>query len=344
LGASALAGLALLAAGDKRGDASVDRILAYVKAADEKTLGQRTTYDTGAALMFVTEYYRPAFVEEKPKGHTRSAKGPRNPCGLPEDARKWVQDLVDSLVRTRKPDGLWGYPQHDQDLSNSQYAFLGLRAARECGAIVPLEVFETAIKTMLERQEKDGPEMLRTIPATGPGERPYAIKAGDRARAWTYHMPPVLPTGSMTTAGIAIVAICNDALLRPARSPLYDAQTERTTQRAVQDGFAWLEKWWTVERNPGRDAPDWHYYWLYGLERACVFGGRELVGPHDWYLEGAALLLKQQRADGSWETKGLGAQEYAANAVCDTAWAILFLKRATRPLPPIRAPVVTEGD
>ena len=38
-----------------------------------------------------------------------------------------------------------------------------------------------------------------------------------------------------------------------------------------KDGFAWLDVNFAVDRNPGRNAPAWHYYYLYGLERAAIF-------------------------------------------------------------------------
>ena len=42
IGATALAGLALLAAGDKQGDESVDKIMAYCKLRDRKNAGVRS--------------------------------------------------------------------------------------------------------------------------------------------------------------------------------------------------------------------------------------------------------------------------------------------------------------
>jgi hypothetical protein len=208
---------------------------------------------------------------------------------------------------------------------------------------LPDATFEVAIQTMIARQEKDGPKVTRRVPATGPGERTYGVDSGDRARGWKYREPFTV-TGSMTTAAIAILAISHDALTRPERAARYTPQMERDLERAVQDGFAWLDRRWTVEKNPGDNAINWHLYHLYGLERACIFGGRDLVGEHDWYLEGAAKLLAMQQTDGRWATGWKGIEHYQPSDYCDTAWAILFLKRATRPLPPIRAPVITPGN
>jgi len=71
-----------------------------------------------------------------------------------------------------------------------------------------------------------------------------------------------------------------------------------------------------------------HYYYLYGLERAGILYGTETFGSHEWYPEGAEFLLANQRADGAWISK----DNAYANAVWDTCFAILFLRRATRPL------------
>jgi hypothetical protein len=62
----------------------------------------------------------------------------------------------------------------------------------------------------------------------------------------------------------------------------------------------------------------------YSLERTGVLYGTEAFGPHEWYPEGATLLLKAQGANGSWQHKD--------RVVWDTCFAILFLRRATRPL------------
>jgi hypothetical protein len=347
IGLTSLVGLALLAESEGKPDPAADRALAYCRTTDLARAMGRATYDTGVLLMFATEHVRSRPAQDPPRKGGRARKEDKDAkdadaCRLPDDVRVWVQALVEHLVASRKEPGTWGYPMYDDDHSNTQYAFLGLRAARDCGAAVPEAVFERAVHTILARQEKDGPKVMRKVPSTKPGERSYGMDSGDRARGWRYR-DPFTVTGSMTTAAIAILAIANDALLRPVRAAGYTPQLERDVQRSVQDGFAWLDHRWTVDRNPGDNAIDWHLYHLYGLERACVFGGRDLVGDHDWYLEGAAKLLAMQRGDGRWGTGWKGVEHYEASDLADTAWAILFLKKATRPLPPIRAPVVTPG-
>jgi hypothetical protein len=344
IGSSALAGLALLAAGDTKGTPVVDRIMAVCRSKDASLApsGSRTTYDTGVLLMFVVEYYR-GKAEAPPRGGTRESR-PKNPCALPDDVKAWVQDMADWLVGKQQQNGGWGYPAHRPDLSNTQYAMLGLRAARDCGATIPATCFENARALALAWQEQDGPKAKRLLPSVEPGGSPYVIEGGDRARGWTYLLEPYNATGSMTTSGLALLAIAHDALLRPRHLERYDVAAQRVTAQCIQDGFAWLEKHWTVERNPGPSAPNWHYYYLYGLERAAALCGRTLLGLTDWYVEGARYLVKQQKPDGRWGTGALGhGGEYEGSDVLDTSWALLFLKRATRPMPPIQPPVITEG-
>ncbi len=351
IGASALCGLALLASGDLPGTASVDRVMELCRGKDQALgpTGGRTTYDTGVLIMFVTEYYRLKAPPAKPeKGHTRQGgKGSKNPCALPPDVLAWVQDMASWLASVQKDTGGWGYPTNREDFSNTQYALLGLRAARDCGADVPAVVFERALRMALEWQQQDGPKVKRVTPNPDPTQGPYAFEAGDRARGWPYLRDVVnaAHTGSMTTSGLAILAIAHDALTRPKRLERYDTPLENRTTRAIQDGFCWLDVNWTVARNPGPGAPNWHLYYLYGLERACTLAARELVGLHDWYVEGARHLVDLQRPEGRWSTGALGLNgEIEASDVLDTAWALLFLERATRPAQPIPPPVVTQGD
>jgi len=99
--------------------------------------------------------------------------------------------------------------------------------------------------------------------------------------------------------------------------------------KEVSSGMEWLASNFTVTQNPKTAEAGqggWQYYYLYALERAGIFFGTETFGAHEWYVEGAQYLLGQQKDDGSWMTKG------SDHAIWDTCFAILFLRRATRPL------------
>jgi len=87
----------------------------------------------------------------------------------------------------------------------------------------------------------------------------------------------------------------------------------------VKAGMNWL----TVHY----DVQPWNTYFLYGLERAAILFGTEKIGDHFWYAESAGALVGSQHEDGSW---GKDTPEF--NTTWDTCFAVLFLRRATRPL------------
>jgi hypothetical protein len=60
-----------------------------------------------------------------------------------------------------------------------------------------------------------------------------------------------------------------------------------------------------------------------------ILYGTQKIGRHEWYPEGAALLLAEQTADGSLKGTDLS---WVETTTWDTRFAILFLRRATRPL------------
>jgi hypothetical protein len=102
------------------------------------------------------------------------------------------------------------------------------------------------------------------------------------------------------------------------------------SEASVQKGLDWLGRNFAVNGNPGGPAI-WHYYYLYGLERVGVISGQKELGGHRWYKEGAEYLLKAQNADGSWKGADMPGAALT-DALSDTCFAILFLKRATPPL------------
>jgi hypothetical protein len=61
-------------------------------------------------------------------------------------------------------------------------------------------------------------------------------------------------------------------------------------------------------------------YFLWSVERAAVIFGLRTINGKDWYEWGADVLLKNQKEDGSWRDRFPG--------ICDTCFALLFLKRA----------------
>ena len=192
------------------------------------------------------------------------------------------------------------------DNSNTQYAALGLRACHDSGILFPKDLVSLAKKWWFDSAHAPDPK------DGGYGGRGWCYGDGHNGHN---------PYGSMTAGGVGSLSILDYILGHdPKRDPL------------TKQGLEWLGGHFAVDGNPGPSPEEWmnkdpkvmHYYYLYGLERAGMLADVKLMGKKDWYAEGATLLLAQQKEGGSW-TGG-------SNEVWDTCFAILFLKKATRPL------------
>jgi hypothetical protein len=184
------------------------------------------------------------------------------------------------------------------DNSNTQYAALGLRACHDAGIVFPKEWVRLA-RNWWTASQHDGTN------------DPYA------GRGWSYREKGDFhPYGSMTAGAVGGVVI-------------YDFMLDENWRRdlAVIRGLEWMARNFTVTENPGPPEPHGgglnHYYYLYAMERLGILYGTEKLGVQEWYPVGARYLLDAQRADGSWQ---------ADDPVTDTCFAILFLRRATRPI------------
>jgi hypothetical protein len=97
----------------------------------------------------------------------------------------------------------------------------------------------------------------------------------------------------------------------------------------LKKGVEWITNNFWVDRVANYGRIKWvgqtKLYCLYGLERAGMLYGVDFFGKRAWYNEGAAHLLRIQKEDGSWH-------EEMGGDVVGTCFAILFLKKATRPV------------
>jgi len=282
-GQTALSLLTLLKAGVPVDDPAVTAAYAFLR-----TNGSESTYGTGCLLMALE--------------------------AIGDDAaREWAAELADQLVSTQggedasgKQPGMWTYPLRPNStvcLSNTQYAILGLRAAQRMGVAVPQRVIQKTIENM-PRYRGD----VVRVKALGGSDTRGAPTAGFMYRAEGGHGGT---SGSMTTAALAILHLC--------RESLGEALTRRTAVELDELELAawrWMELNFAIEHNPGRGG-DFHYYYLYGLERVGAFFERPTIGGRDWYWEGARYLVAQQQGAGEWHDQS------------DTCFAVLFLKRAT---------------
>jgi len=347
-GTTGLALLALLRSGRSATGTVVTKGFRYLLAHEP-----RGTYETAMVIMAFEALGTPP---EELLSARRGELAPPLPRTLAPEAAKYVQRCADYLlgaVQTAKPEGKtvtgrtellrWGYPfdyelnlEPDEkdwwDNSNTQYAVLGLNSAARCGVAIPAAIWAGVAEHFLAVQSPTGPERddLRLTPherrGRDPSARRYAPKPlKSRERGWSYQTcsAPEHAYGSMTSAGIASLAIAAAHLAGPKGARRHKALLRRI-EDGIRDGWAALLGMWLACENPHYTG--WHLYHLYGLERAGILTDVELVQDHDWYWEGANQLLLRQQEDGSWPLQG--------SPPHDTLWGILFLSRSTTPITP----------
>jgi len=203
-----------------------------------------------------------------------------------------------------------------RNTSTAQYAVLGLYAAYRAKVWVPQETWDKTVQSTLRSQGKGG----------GWGY----IDPADTKNDWG--MATSRANRSMTASQLSVLAVLKGVLETPPRE--IDDSMDR--------GFKWLARDFTLARagamkGPNFDGTDltgvYYYYGTYSVERAGILWGREKIGEHWWYAQGANELLRLQKEDGSWGEDYGSATDRPACA----AFAVLFLKRAVPP------PVITGG-
>ncbi len=331
MGHTALPLLALLKAGVDPADACVKRALKALSG-----MKMQRVYSVALYLMVIQARYQPKLdALDTDVGTARHARvKPKDVrAKLSKEHAAAVRQGLDYLLRAQNTSDLWSYdvltePKAiDHDLSNTQYGLLGLRAAVDCGFKVKAPVWQAALRALLKHQDTKGPDIEFKKKVVRDGYA-YASKENAELRPFHYTIQRMdgplgkqtlwakPATGSMTTAGVACMAICQEGLWRTRK---FKGADRKKSRDSIRDGLAWMQKNFSVTANPGHPNKAHHMYYLYGLERMGMLAGVRWLGTHDWYKEGADLLLQRQDVvRGGW------------GAHVGTAFGILFLKRATR--------------
>jgi hypothetical protein len=191
----------------------------------------------------------------------------------------------------------WRYTMQSRDWDNSctQYGVLGIWAAARAG-------FEPGDKFWLTMSKH-----FRTCQTSDGG--------------WGY-VGGSSPTPNMGTAGLASMFLVFD--MYHARKA-YRADSPNTfTEGEAADvltsldrGMTWLGKA-QGNKNDG--------YYLYGIERTGVAGGRKYIGGEDWFARGAEAVLKSQQFNGAIQLGSWG------GPVAGTSFCTLFLVYGGAPL------------
>ena len=260
LGRTALATYAILHAGYSTEHPAVKKALAFLGLAEGYDFNPtvKSTYETGCLLLLL------------------NALGGKKHKAAILRLCDWLADNFQMGA------GLWGYPGGAADLSNTQYAVMGLKVGMMQGYKPPPRLIGRLIDGTLAVQHSSGA---------------FRYNQGTLYRA------------TMTHSALLTLALALEAT--GAKKPSDDIRT------AMEKGHLWFEKHYAVDRAPfgeGFDSGNLYYY-LYGLERYAIFFGKKAIGGHDWYREGAEVLVSKQADDGVWEN------------VEASAFAILFLRR-----------------
>ena len=321
-----------LAAALKGGASTKDKTIVEAFAKLDK-LQPSKTYGVACYLFALDALARKQAKEGvQRRGRTFVGRKPHQARG---DVRKRMAQMVEWLVNARVAGmGYWHYgvSSGGHDFSNSQFAILGLQIGIEHGLAVPRKVFEEIAKIFVSSQTMLGePEKInityglrledllqtrtrRTV--SKPQSASFSVKPG----GWQYHATKGGSKASMTAAGASSLLVARNGLGRT------NPALRQSLDKALVRSYAWINKNFNAFIQAGGGGHG--LYTMYSLEKVGDLGEIEKFGDHNWYVEGATILLDKQQGDGGW-----------AGGYVNTSFAIFFLTRATR-LKPYSAPKI----
>ncbi|MDJ0523235.1 MAG: hypothetical protein QNJ90_14290, partial [Planctomycetota bacterium] len=335
IGTTALGVLTLVACGVPRDDPAVKKSLDWLFEQEPEK-----TYDRAVSLMAIDRAWTP---QAELDAEARGRPVDRYVRNLPPRRMAWARRVAERLEKTATSPGSWGYPPGGRslltfDTSNTQYAVLGLRAATRLGYEVREQTWLGVIRHFSVVMERKGPKGEVSIVREG-----QAVP--DEKTAHLLHLrgvPKVVGfrystleshdhvDGALTCGAIACLLIARHQL-KALGSRKWNPKLAKQVDEMLACGWAWMQANWRLDRHPGLPSNSWYWYFLYSLERAGVLAEVKRLGGCDWYYEGALQLLMRQSVEektvGAWPEKG-------ADATPPTCFALLFLKRGTRRLPP----------
>ena len=292
-GVTSLAMHALLTAGEPIEDAKIAKGLAVVRQ-----IPLEYTYVVGLQLMVLSR------------------------AGQPSDQAR-ITECVRWLERAQGPTGGWSYQSGGGafDLSNTQFAVLGLYEAERYGVTVNLQTWQRVFALLQKFQNQDG--------------------------SWGYSQGSRNATGSMTCAGIGGIMMALDSAATPnaqVRGEKIDCCLENPIgDDTLAKGLRWIGRNFSASQNPGSGNANRLYY-LYGIERIGrltgnrffvgdalgVGGNNAAVAKYDWYREGCHTILTWKgNASDHWSHLTGSGEE---NPIIATSYALLFLSKGRMPI------------
>lgn len=332
-GHAALAAYTMLQCGRKATDAEVMHALDCMVPPEGKTQFVQQYHAAAQILAIEAKYIgdeerRQVIAGQSPSEFRRA---------LSQVDRAQVEAALDYLVRSQVTgqNGVWSYgvgigTAQVPDLSNGQFAVMAMAAATRCGVALPVGLVRATGESLLTFQQAQGPALKRALSRDRKGNWVRAKEAVP-CRGFTYYQQGATAGatyGSITGAGVCCALLLldmhegmDDERKRAEFTGTKPKEWREALTATAESGLAWLERNWTVAANPhyAHLTPTHYCCYLYSLERVGALAQTQVIGPHEWYTEGAMTLLQRQNKEGGW-----GQFE-------DTSFALLFLSRATTP-------------
>lgn len=204
-----------------------------------------------------------------------------------------AQFAVNQLVKKQLPvkgnefadprdDGGWGYGL-SADGAHMNMVIYALYAAKQWGLEIPEQTWERAEKWIRRNQTDTGGWLYNLV---------------DNGSPWAIGV-----YGSMTATGLWALRACGVS----------------TEDVQIQDGVDWLERHWSLTRNPGCNS--WLYYYLLSLQRFCDIPPKlKTLAGRGWYDEICRMMVARQHPDGRWHG--------AESDFLATCFAVMTLSRA----------------
>jgi hypothetical protein len=319
IGATAMSLLAMLHSGVLTDDPAIRKGFAYVGS---KKVNQ--SYDLALQLMAIEGKYLPMSMLDDIEKYSEDLAREEIAKRLSKEDKEAAEIAVRALLETQSESGLFGYVGGAgyPNLSSTQYAVLGLKSASRLGISISPMVWKRVVTYLETAKTSSSQDYTVNIERrSGDAEKRYS-----RTNGWGYISPKYpAPTGTMTCAALSTMAICESEL---TRAKAWTEKDAKPLEDQIWGGLAWLQEQYNLRAGTPEGCvygSAMVLYYLYGLERALILLDVKTIGGHDWYLEGAATLLSWQQLDGRWEGPH-------GTPVIDTAYALLFLKRAMIPV------------
>lgn len=333
-GSTALCAMALLHSGVKSDDPVIAKAFQYMKAQPFKSV-----YDVSTVVMAFETKYLPLEKMEDVQSFTEEEAEKAVQAAIHPEDKAYVEKCAKWLLSHQTKYGTWGYPEQEEayDHSNTQYAMLALKSAARCGVAVPVSVWrkaamhwcdtqrttglKAALKLQFHKEEEAGIDVKGTRAEDEYDQGPWGYFTSRETSQFFQIPAPDAGYGSMTCAGLTSLLVAESELVGAKD---LDNVMRKRIDACKKSGLAWIQSNYSVRGNLP-SAGFWsvfYYYYLFSIERVGVLYGIHKIDGHDWYLEGSILLVRSQKTDGSW-------MDYDEIPVLDTAFALLFLKKAT---------------